>query len=89
MEREELTPLTEVPEGEVAELRRVSDRNAEMLRYLASLGLKPGVKVEVGARQPFRGPLTLRLLSLNPREVIVGWELASMLYCEVRPKEAG
>lgn len=89
MEREELTPLSQVGEGELAELRRVSDRNPEMLRYLASLGLKPGVTVEVGGRQPFRGPLTLRLLSLTPREVIIGWELASVLYCEVKPKEAG
>jgi DtxR family Mn-dependent transcriptional regulator len=89
LEREELTPLAEVPEGEVAELRRVSDRDPEMLRYLASLGLKPGVTLEVGARQPFRGPLTLRLLSLPPKEVIIGRELASVLYCEVKPKEAG
>jgi DtxR family Mn-dependent transcriptional regulator len=89
MEREELTPLAEVPEGDMAELRQVSDKDPEMLRYLASLGLKPGVTVEVGARQPFRGPLTVRLLSLTPRDVIVGWELASVLYCEVKPKEAG
>ena len=89
LEHEELTPLAEVPEGEVAELRRVSDRDPEMLRYLGSLGLKPGVTLEVGARQPFRGPLTLRLLSHPSREIIIGRELASMLYCEVKPKEAG
>lgn len=89
LEQEDLTPLADVPEGELAELRRVSDKDPEMLRYLASLGLKPGVTLEVGVRQPFRGPLTLRLLSLPPREVIIGGELASVLYCEVKPKEAG
>lgn len=89
LEHEELTPLAEILEGEVAELRRVSDKDPEMLRYLASLGLKPGVTLEVGVRQPFRGPLTLRLLSHPPREVIVGRDLASVLYCEVKPKEAG
>jgi len=89
LEREDLTPLAEVPEGELAELRRVSDKDPDMLRYLASLGLKPGVTLEVGARQPFRGPLTLRLLSLPPREVILGRELAAELWCEVKPKEAG
>ena len=78
-----------MPEGELAELRQVSDRDPEMLRYLASLGLKPGVTVEVGARQPFQGPLTLRVLSLTPREVVIGRELARVLYCDVKPKEAG
>jgi DtxR family Mn-dependent transcriptional regulator len=89
LEHEELTPLAEIPEGELAELRRVSDRDPEMLRYLAFLGLKPGVTLEVGARQPFRGPLTLRLLSVPPREVVIGRELALELFCEVKPKEAG
>ncbi len=89
LEQEDLTPLAEVPEGELAELRRVSDKDPEMLRYLASLGLKPGVTLEIGARQPFRGPVTLRLLSFQPREVVIGRELASALYCEVKPKEAG
>lgn len=89
IEEEDLITLADVREGELAELRRVSDKDPELLRYLASLGLKPGVTLEVGARQPFRGPLTVRLLGPTPREQIVGWELASMLFCEVKPKEAG
>ncbi len=89
MEHEELVTLADVPEGELAELRRVSDKDPGLLRYLASLGLKPGVTLEVGARQPFRGPLAIRLLGLTPRDLIIGQELASLLFCEVKPKEAG
>lgn len=81
--------LADVPVGAVAVLRMVSDKDAEFLRYVASLGLRPGVSFEVVARQPFRGPITLRLLSVPHREQIVGHELSTSLYCEVRAKEAG
>lgn len=89
IEEEELAALSEVPEGELAELRRVSDKDPELLRYLASLGLKPGVLIEVGARQPFRGPLTLRLMGPTLREQVIGHELAAALFCVIVAKEAG
>ena len=89
LEKEELIALSEVPEGELAELRRVSDKDPELLRYLASLGLKPGVSIEVGVRQPFRGPLAVRVRGPMPRELVIGHELAAALFCEVLTKEAG
>lgn len=89
IEEEELVPLSDVPEGELAELRRVSDKNPELLRYLGTLGLKPGVTIEVGVRQPFRGPLTVRLVGPTPREQVIGHELAAALFCEIVTKEAG
>jgi DtxR family Mn-dependent transcriptional regulator len=81
--------LSDVPEGELAELRRVSDKDPELLRYLASLGLKPGVSIEVGVRQPFRGPLAVRVAGPMPRELVIGHELAAALFCDVVTKEAG
>jgi DtxR family transcriptional regulator, Mn-dependent transcriptional regulator len=39
----------------------VSDRDADRLRYLAELGIRPGIHVEVVARAPFDGPITLRV----------------------------
>jgi DtxR family Mn-dependent transcriptional regulator len=89
IEEEELVALSDVPEGELAELRRVSDKDPELLRYLASLGLKPGVTIEVGVRQPFRGPLAVRVAGPMPREVVIGHELARALFCEIVAKEAG
>ncbi len=83
------TPLGEVAAGELAKLVWVSGRDAELLRYVASLGLRPGVRFEVAARQPFRGPVTIRLLGPPVREHVIGSELAARLLCEVVPREAG
>lgn len=88
IEQLENLPLTEVPVGELAELRMVSDKDSERLRYLASLGLRPGVSFEVVGRQPFRGPVTIRV-SGAPREQAIGFELAQGLLCAILPQEVG
>lgn len=83
-------PLTEIAVGGNAELRMVSDRDPERLRFLASLGLRPGVEFTVMARQPFRGPVSIRLSGTVPREQIIGYELAHSLWCApVDEKEVG
>lgn len=89
IEQVELVALSDVPTGEIAELRLVSDKDPELLRYVASLGLRVGVSFEVTARQPFRGPVTLRLLGPVSRDQVIGHELAAALFCDVVPKEAG
>jgi len=71
-------PLVEVNVGSEAEIRRVSADDPERLRYLASLGLKPGTRVTVVDRQPFRGPTTVRV---GEQTHILGHELASTLLC--------
>lgn len=52
---------------------RVSDEDPEMLRYLAEHGIALGERLEVLARQPFGGPLTVRFAG---GELAVGGELA-------------
>src|SRR6185312_6910285 len=47
------TPLSELPEGILVELRRVDESDPERLRYIASIGLHPGARVIVVDRQPF------------------------------------
>ena len=89
IEDEAVIALSDVPEGKLAKLRRVSDKDPQLLRYLASLGLKPGASIEVGVRQPFRGPLAVRLMGPTPREVVIGHELAGALFCVIVEKEAG
>ena len=44
-----------------ARVVRVSDENDELLRYLDSLGIRPGVVVSLGDRAPFEGPLTVQV----------------------------
>lgn len=83
VEEPDCIPMTEVPLETAAELRMVSDHDPERLRYLASLGLKPGAKFVVSARQPFNGPLTIRISNAETVEQIIGFELAKALACTV------
>ncbi|HEY9383538.1 MAG TPA: metal-dependent transcriptional regulator [Gemmatimonadales bacterium] len=76
------TPLAEIPVGEAAEVRRVDTSQADRLRYLEHSGLKPGTRLTILARQPFRGPTTLRI---GGEDQVIGHELAQQVLC-VRPE---
>ncbi len=47
--------------GETGTVTRVLVQDADRLRYLASLGLVPGANVEIQTREPFEGPLTVKV----------------------------
>ncbi|MFQ5705115.1 MAG: metal-dependent transcriptional regulator [Gemmatimonadales bacterium] len=81
--------LADLPVGEVAELRMVGDKDAERLRYVASIGLRPGVSFEVLARQPFQGPTTIRIGHSPLKEKVVGHELGCSLFCAPVGREVG
>jgi DtxR family transcriptional regulator, Mn-dependent transcriptional regulator len=52
--------LAEMDIGERGRFVRVSDTDPEMLRYLDGRGIALGDELEVVAREPFDGPLTVR-----------------------------
>lgn len=54
-------PLDAAPSGTRFLVERVSDRDSEALRYLDGLGVRPGVTVQVGERDPFGGPLWIEV----------------------------
>ena len=56
-----LVPLSSLSAGNSARVERVSDDSAERLRYLAELGIVPGALITVVAREPFEGPIALRI----------------------------
>ena len=58
---------------------QVSDDDAERLRYLAGLGLVPGVEVTLLERAPFDGPIRLRVAGA---EQVVGPSLAASVLVE-------
>jgi DtxR family Mn-dependent transcriptional regulator len=68
--------LGQLEMGTHAIVARVSDRNPEKLRYLVSLGLLPGARIEVEEKAPFRGPLTVRI---GGRRHVVGADLANLV----------
>lgn len=72
------TPLAEVPSGATVEIRQVEEGQPERLRYIASVGLRPGVRVTVVDRQPFQGPITIEI---DGRTHAIGNELAQVVRC--------
>ena len=54
-------PLQELAPGTCGRFVRVSDADPEMLRWLAEREVRPGDDVEVLDKQPFDGPLTVRV----------------------------
>lgn len=58
-----LITLGALEAGDNARVERVSDSSAELLRYLAELGIIPGASIRVIAREPFDGPIAIRVAS--------------------------
>lgn len=65
IEERALHSLADLAPGERGRVVRVSDDDAERLRYLAELGLVPGTEVMLRSRAPYGGPLTL-LVGIGP-----------------------
>ena len=61
VEERALQPLSALSVGDTARVERVSDKSAERLRYFAELGIVPGATVQVVARDPFDGPIAIRV----------------------------
>lgn len=53
--------LSDLPLQTQARVVRVCDQRAELLRYLAGLGIVPGALVRVVASEPFGGPVTVQI----------------------------
>lgn len=58
---DESVPLASLQPGQSGTFMRVSDRDAEMLRYLDARGIHPGARLTVAAREPFGGPISVVL----------------------------
>ncbi len=61
MPRETGEPLSDLPQGTRAIVRRVIDEDAAVLRYLHSVGLVPGAQFEVVRAVPAEGVLQVRI----------------------------
>lgn len=71
--------LDELEPGANAVFVRVSDQDPDMLRYLSERGIAPGVRVQVLGREPFGGPVRVRV---KGREHPLGSELARAMRVE-------
>lgn len=71
-------PLSEVPAGTSVEIRQVEESQPDRLRYIASVGLRPGVYITVVDRQPFQGPITVEVAGQTH---VIGNELGQVVRC--------
>ncbi|NLC56119.1 MAG: metal-dependent transcriptional regulator [Armatimonadetes bacterium] len=74
---EDLVCLDSVEAGARVAIRRVSDADPELLRYLGGLGLYPGTTVNVCAHVPFGGPIHLQV---DGRDIHLGREPAAHIF---------
>lgn len=71
-------PLSQVPTGARVEVRQVDESQPDRLRYIASVGLRPGVHLTVVDRQPFQGPITIEVAGETH---VIGNELGQVVRC--------
>jgi DtxR family Mn-dependent transcriptional regulator len=86
MERLKGVPLSKLKPGASATIARVSDRHADKLRYMVSLGLLPGARVKVLERAPFRGPITLHV---GTRRCAIDPDLADLVLVRASKEPRG
>ena len=81
IEDREYARLSELETGQPAIIRRVSDRNPEMLRYMEEIGLQLGTRVEVREKAPFSGPLQLKINADKVKSL--GLEVANNIFVDL------
>ncbi|MEM2904704.1 MAG: metal-dependent transcriptional regulator [Candidatus Bathyarchaeia archaeon] len=77
IEEEESLSLNDASVGRTAQVAKITEEDAEMLRYLASRGLMPGVTLTVVEKAPFEGPITVRV---DGRDHAIGRRMASVIW---------
>jgi DtxR family Mn-dependent transcriptional regulator len=82
VEEARLRTLADVAQGERVRVRRVQDEDAERLRYLAELGIRPGALVRILDRAPFDGPITLWVGESAGTTRAIGAGLAAEVFVE-------
>jgi DtxR family Mn-dependent transcriptional regulator len=71
--------LTTVPEGEAAQIQRVTGQEPDLLRYLAGIGLVPDARVRVVSKAPFNGPVSITVEDPLGTTVNVSRELTDQI----------
>ncbi len=73
----EMPPLYALEPGDVAEVAVPGSTDADVVAFLDTLGLRPGVRVEVREKHPFDGPLVLQVAG---QDRTVSEKVASQIY---------
>lgn len=79
----EMPPLYALEPGDVAVVAVPGSTDPEVVKFLDTLGLRPGVRIQVREKHPFDGPL---VLDVEGKDRTVGEKVASQIFVR---KEAG
>jgi DtxR family transcriptional regulator, Mn-dependent transcriptional regulator len=77
--------LVQLHPGQTARVASVSDKDPEMLRYLATQGIRPGVALTLTERLPFQGAYQIRI-GRSPKPALLSEPLAAAI--SVKPAES-
>jgi len=77
IEQDRFYSLWEISDVENVKVRRVSDNDPEVLRYLAEIGVFPEVEISVLKKAPFNGPIHIEV---NHNKHSLSEELARQIF---------
>ena len=80
----DMPPLYDLEAGDVATVAVPGSTDPEVVEFLDTLGLRPGVRVEVREKHPFDGPV---VVSVDGKDRTVGEKIARQIF--VRPEAKG
>jgi DtxR family transcriptional regulator, Mn-dependent transcriptional regulator len=75
--------LSQLRPGQSAKVSSVSDKDPEMLRYLASQGIRPGVRLTLSEQLPFKGAYQVRI-GTSPKPALLSHSLAEAISVAVK-----
>ncbi|MDQ4131717.1 MAG: metal-dependent transcriptional regulator [Actinomycetota bacterium] len=75
-----MPPLYDLEPGDVAVVAVPGSTDPEVVAFLDTLGLRPGIEVEVREKHPFDGPLVLRV---DGHDRVVGQRVACQIYVKM------
>lgn len=73
----DMPPLYDLEPGDIAVVAVPGSTDPDVIAFLDTLGLRPGVSVQVKEKHPFDGPLVLRV---DGKERTVGEKVANQIY---------
>jgi DtxR family Mn-dependent transcriptional regulator len=82
IQRRDLHPLSELALHTTARVSRLLAEESDMLQHILDRGFQLNTPVEVSARDPFQGPLTV-LVGDKPNETVIGYSVADTILVEV------
>ena len=82
----EMPPLYDLEPGDVAQVAVPGSTDPAVVAFLDTLGLQPGVRVEVREKHPFDGPLVIRV---DGHDRTVGHRVANQVFVKIDERDAG